>query len=115
MAAARIGGKLQNPMKKYILFLLIPLSLSTAAVADGKSDYARACSACHNLGVAGAPRVGDPALWEDRLKQGMDTLVEHAINGYSGDSGVMPPKGGFSYLSDEQIQAIVEYMVSAEE
>jgi cytochrome c5 len=40
----------------------------------------------------------------------MDTLVEHAINGYQGSAGYMPPKGGRADLSDDAIKAAVEYM-----
>lgn len=95
--------------------LCIAFLLSQPVLADGEGNYQRTCSACHNLGVAGAPRLGEPELWKDRIDQGIDTLVKHAINGFAGDEGVMPPKGGFSQLSDEEIREIVEYMVSTVE
>ncbi len=83
------------------------------AAASGEAVYKQACFACHASGVAGAPKVGDKANWAPRIAQGMDTLNKHAIDGYQGAAGVMPPKGGFSHLSDEQVQAAVDYMVSA--
>ncbi|NKB77425.1 MAG: c-type cytochrome [Gammaproteobacteria bacterium] len=85
---------------------------NTASIADGKSDYESKCSACHGFGVAGAPKLGDPAVWADRIAQGNEKLYDNAINGFSGTAGVMPPKGGFSALSDEETKAIVDYMVS---
>lgn len=78
-----------------------------AADIDGAQIYAEACQACHMSGAAGAPQLV-AEQWGERLDQGMDTLVDHAINGI----GVMPAKGGRMDLSDEQIRASVEYMVS---
>jgi cytochrome c5 len=39
-------------------------------------------------------------------------LYEHAIKGFQGKTGVMPPKGGSS-ASDEEIKAAVDYMTAA--
>ena len=80
--------------------------------AQGKQVYDQACFTCHAQGIAGAPKVGDKAAWEPRIAKGMDTLVNHAINGFQGESGVMPPKGGFMTLSDEDVTAAVAYMVA---
>ena len=41
----------------------------------------------------------------------MDTLIDHALNGFSSSTGVMPRKGGRVDLSDEEIIAAIEYMV----
>lgn len=87
-------------------------SASTAMAADGKATYDMACFACHAAGVAGAPKLGDKAAWAPRIEKGMDTLKKHAIEGFQGNSGVMPAKGGRTDLSDEQVNAAVEYMVS---
>lgn len=78
---------------------------------DGEAVYRTACTVCHGAGIAGAPKTGEASAWEARLEQGMDTLVKHAIEGFQGDAGVMPPRGGRSDLSDEQVQAAVQYMV----
>ena len=77
----------------------------------GKSVYDGACAVCHGMGIAGAPKFGDAAAWKDRIAQGMDTLVDHAVNGYQGSAGVMPPKGGRADFSDADVKAAVEYMV----
>ncbi len=81
-------------------------------LADGKSDYDTKCAACHIAGVAGAPKLGDTADWADRIAKGKDALYENAIKGYTGEKGVMPPKGGFINLTDEEVIAIVDYMIS---
>ena len=69
------------------------------------------CMACHNSGVAGSPKIGDKDAWADRIAQGMDLLYEHAIVGFQGKAGYMPPKGGFAHLSDDDVKLAVDYMV----
>jgi cytochrome c5 len=78
---------------------------------DGEAVYNRACTTCHGPAIAGAPRTGDPEHWHDRLEQGMDTLVEHAILGFQGATGFMPPRGGHPDLTDEQVRDAVQFMV----
>ncbi|MGC3983088.1 MAG: c-type cytochrome [Steroidobacteraceae bacterium] len=70
------------------------------------------CVACHGTGLAGAPKVGDKAAWGPRIAEGTDTLHKHAIEGYTGKTGVMPAKGGMTTVTDASIMAAVDYMVS---
>ncbi len=81
--------------------------------AEGKQVYDTACFICHASGAAGAPKLGDAAAWAPRIEQGMDVVYEHAIKGFMGNAGMMPPKGGRTDLSDEQVKAAVDYMVDA--
>ncbi len=81
-----------------------------AAALSGPQVYNAACVACHGAGVAGAPKLGEADAWADRIAQGRDTLVQHALQGYQGDAGYMPPKGGRTDLSDAEIMAAVDYM-----
>jgi cytochrome c5 len=89
-----------------------PAAQQTAAAGAGANAgealYKQTCVACHGAGVAGAPKFGDKAAWAPRIKQGIDTLVQHAIQG----KGAMPPKGGSS-ASDADVRAAVQYMVNA--
>lgn len=88
---------------------------SAQPAADDEADAPRsgeeviqlACAACHNAGVAGAPKLGDEAAWADRAEAGLDTLVASVING----KGAMPPKGGNPSLSDEEIRRSVVTML----
>lgn len=82
-----------------------------AAVLTGPQVYNQACLACHGAGIGGAPVLGDTGIWAPRIAQGLDTLVDHAINGFAGELGYMPPKGGRMDLSDAEITAAVEYMI----
>lgn len=83
-----------------------------AAARSGEAVYNASCVACHGTGAAGAPKLGDKAAWADRIGQGMDVLVKHAIAGFQGKSGVMPPRGTCGTCSDGELQAAVEFMVS---
>jgi len=74
---------------------------------DGKAVYESVCTACHSVGVAGAPKFGDTAAWAPRIAKGMETLVNHAVNGFN----AMPAKGGCSSCPDEEIANGVQYMV----
>ncbi len=104
-----------NKLKTTHLLLAVTLIFLAGSdnhsFADGQSDFEASCTACHGFGIAGAPKVGDKENWAPRIERGMATLYSNAINGFSGNSGYMPAKGGFSNLSDEQIEAIVDYMV----
>ncbi|MBZ2206127.1 c-type cytochrome [Massilia soli] len=77
----------------------------------GKGIYNASCAACHGAGIAGAPKLGDKANWAARIKQGDAVLYEHAIKGFQGKAGMMPPKGG-STASDAEVKAAVDYMVA---
>ena len=79
---------------------------------SGEEIVKAVCGACHLAGVAGAPKIGDKAAWAPRIAQGIDTLVQHAINGYHGpDGNFMPPKGGMPSLTDEQVKNTVHWIV----
>ena len=80
-------------------------------VMTGPQVYNAACIACHGGGIGGAPTTGHSAAWGPRIAQGMDTLNKHALEGYQGSAGYMPPKGGRTDLSDDEIVAAVEYLV----
>ena len=84
-----------------------------AAELDGEEVYRAACAACHTAGIAGAPKTGDADAWAPRLERDFDTLVRHAIDGFQGDTGVMPARGGRPDLTDEQVRDAVQHMVDA--
>ena len=81
------------------------------AMADprgGEEVYNSACVACHATGVADAPKIGDAAAWEPRVAQGLEALVNSALNG---KGALMPPKGGRPDFSDDEVIAGLKYML----
>lgn len=85
---------------------------AVSAPLSGPQVYNSACIVCHAPpGVGGAPPFGDAAAWGPRIAQGLETLREHALQGYQGNSGFMPAKGGRVDLSDEEVTLAIDYMV----
>jgi cytochrome c5 len=83
-----------------------------AAAMTGPQVYNAACIVCHAPpGNAGAPPLGDADAWTPRIAQGIDTLHMHALTGFQGAKGFMPPKGGRTDLSDAEIMSAVDYIV----
>ncbi len=89
-----------------------PAAGGTTVADAGKKVYESTCIACHGAGIAGAPKFGDKSDWAPIIAQGMPTLYERALHGYTGKRGMMPPKGG-STASDADVKAAVDYMVAA--
>ncbi|MCG2580771.1 MAG: c-type cytochrome [Marinobacter sp.] len=85
-----------------------PAEEASSGPRSGDEVYGAVCMACHDTGAAGAPKKGDTAAWGSRIDKGLETLVDHAINGFN----AMPAKGGCSNCPDEEIEAAVEYLVS---
>ena len=83
-----------------------------ATTLTGPQVYNEACIACHGTGLGGAPALTDAEEWTARIEKGTDTLEQHAIEGFTGSAGYMPPKGGRLDLSDQEVRDAVEYMVS---
>lgn len=77
----------------------------------GSGVYQQHCALCHAEGIGGAPVVGDADAWAGRIEQGMKILYQHAIEGYTGEDGIMPPKGGFVNLPDSEVRLAVDYIV----
>lgn len=77
---------------------------------DGSVIYQNLCAGCHTSGAGGAPTLAR-GQWTARLAQGTETLYRHAIEGFTGNTGVMPAKGGNPALTAEQVEATVDWMV----
>jgi len=82
------------------------------AALSGPQVYNQSCNVCHGNGIGGAPMLSGAADWAARASQGADTLKDHAVNGYTGAVGFMPPKGGNAALSDAEIHAAVDFMLA---
>ena len=58
-----------------------------------------------------APKAGDKAAWAPRMAKGKDTLYQHALQGFQGSSGFMPPKGGRTDVPDDLVKQAVDRMM----
>ena len=83
---------------------------ATQAVSFVEDTYNKTCAICHNTGAAGAPKLGDTAQWSARLDKGIDVLYASSINGMP---PVMPAKGMCFSCSDDDLRALVDYMVES--
>jgi cytochrome c5 len=73
---------------------------------SGEAVYQASCAACHTTGAAGSPKLGDAGAWGARLKQGFDTLVKHAVDGFK----AMPAKGGNPDLDPVEVARAVAFI-----
>ena len=94
-----------QPVAKFELAKAAPAV--AAGPKDGATIYNSVCGACHNTGVAGAPKLDDKAAWAPRVATGKDALYKSVLGG----KGAMPPKGGAADLSDDEIKGTVDYIL----
>ena len=99
-------------MVRFSFFAMVLLS-ACASDDPAPAVYVSSCMPCHGGGLGGAPVTGDTDEWERRTAKGIGTVHKNAINGLEGSAGVMPPKGGRQDLSDDEIIALVDYMIEA--
>ncbi|MEM1083795.1 MAG: c-type cytochrome [Verrucomicrobiota bacterium] len=81
----------------------------------GRQIYLAECALCHNEGEEGAPALVEAEEWKVRADKGLPVLFDHAINGFIGDDGEMPARGGTDSLSDEEVKNAVRYMLATQE
>ena len=96
------------PVPATVVVAVAGADAGKAAAPNGKAVYEANCQACHAAGVAGAPKLGDKAAWAPRIGTGVAALQASAIKG----KNAMPPKGGNLSLSDDDVKAAVDYLVS---
>jgi cytochrome c5 len=85
----------------------IPQAAPGSSAADGAAVYSAVCARCHATGEYGAPKLGDRVAWQPRLHEGVDHLLDQAIEGL----GAMPPRGGMDDLGDAELRAAIVYML----
>lgn len=89
--------------------LLGAAGLAAAQGPDGEGVYQKVCARCHATGEYGSPKLGDTAAWTPRFHEGVDHLLDQAINGL----GAMPPRGGVDDLGDADLRAAIVFMLHA--
>lgn len=77
---------------------------------EGEKIVTAFCATCHArkpLIELAAPKIQVDKDWRERLKQGLDTLLQHTADGY----GAMPARGGCFECTDEQLRLAIEAML----
>ncbi|MDO9570451.1 MAG: c-type cytochrome [Hydrogenophaga sp.] len=74
----------------------------------GDAVYKAQCAACHDSGLAGAPKFGDAAAWAPRVTTGYEALLTSALKG----KGAMGAQAGGAF-SDIEIGRAVVHMANA--
>ena len=77
-------------------------------LVDGITVYKAQCAACHDAGLAGAPKFGDAGAWSARIATGYEALLTSALKG----KGAMGAQGGGAY-TDVEIGRAVVHMANA--
>ena len=105
-----------------VFFLAIVCLIALVACSSGEPEapavYTSSCAPCHSNGGGGAPVTGDREEWALRLAKGKEAVYMLAIAGFEapvddeGRTAVMPAKGGRPDLSDDEIKALVDYMIA---
>jgi hypothetical protein len=75
--------------------------------ASAKDIYKNSCAACHEIGVAGAPKMGIKTDWEPRIKKSVETLIQ------SVRLGIRAMPGYSKEYNDREIERVVIYMINA--
>jgi len=88
------------------------VATSTADLTNGEDVYKKACFVCHDTGAGGAAKLDDKARWDATAARGLETVDNNAIVGFTGEFGVMLPKGGNAALTDDEVKNAVAYMLS---
>ena len=112
LAQADPGIATERGLEGFITVDLLPVP-EDAFLAQGRGVYGDTCQNCHGgaMGV-GAPKVTSTRAWEPRIAQGMDVMIDHAINGFIGPKYTqMPARGANPNLSDEEVASAVAFMV----
>jgi len=78
---------------------------AAAGPREAAAVYNGVCAACHDNGTLGAPVFGDTEAWDQRAQKGMETLVEHSLNGFN----QMPAQKASA--SREEIERAIQYML----
>lgn len=82
--------------------------VADTAGGPGEQIVTAVCAACHAAGLMQSPKLGSVDDWAPRIEKGIETLYDHAINGFN----MMPAKGGRADLSDDEIKAAVDHMIA---
>ena len=85
-----------------------PVEAAVSGSINGEQIVKNACAMCHATGMMSSPKLGSASDWAPRIEKGVDTLYNNALNGFN----MMPARGGNAALSDDEVKAAVDHMLS---
>jgi mono/diheme cytochrome c family protein len=95
---------------------------SAEAIAEGETLYGQTCFACHGADGKGLPNLGKDLTLSEFVSSSSDAeLLAYVLEGRTVDDplnttgAAMPPKGGFDFLSDNDINSIIAFVRSIQE
>ncbi len=109
MTAADVAERIKPVAAVYIGEApVIVAAVESTGAANGEQVVKNVCALCHSSGMMSSPKLGNAKDWAPRIEQGIDTLYSNAINGFN----MMPARGGNPALSDDEVKAAVDHMIS---
>ena len=103
-----IAERIKPVAEVYIGEAPAPVATAAPASMTGGEVVAQVCALCHSTGMMSSPKLGKASDWAPRIEKGIDTLYSNAINGFN----MMPARGGRPDLSDDDVKAAVDHMLS---
>lgn len=98
------------------------LPYSADLLSRGENLYHQTCFACHGPDGKGLPGLGRDLTTSTFIQELSDEeLLEYVLEGRGVDDprnitgNVMPPKGGFDFLTNDDILAIIAFVRSIQE
>lgn len=111
------GAKAEQLAQMDVNAIYVDPDMRSYAIAAGRTAFNENCSACHQMGGAGA--VGYPTLADDEWIWGgtLDDIkhtIAFGVRNANAESrqGEMPKFGADDMLTPEQIDAVAEYVVA---
>jgi len=108
MTAEDIAERIKPVAEVYVGEAPAPVAAPAAASMSGEQVVTQVCLMCHGTGMMSSPKLGKASDWAPRMEKGVDTLYANAINGLN----MMPARGGRPDLSDDDVKAAVDHMLS---
>ena len=112
MTAEDVALRIKPVSEVYVGDAAAVVSAPIEAVASTSIDAAKvvknACAMCHATGMMSSPKLANANDWAPRIEKGIDTLYNSALNGVN----MMPARGGNPALSDDEVKAAVDHMLS---
>ncbi len=97
-----------------LAYAAMPLLTTSGDTERGQEIYEETCIACHGPDGSGAlPGITPDFTAKDGpLSQSDEVLIEHITDGFQspGSQMAMPPLGGNDELTEEDVQAVLDYL-----